>query len=467
MGLFGTMYIGYSGVFTHSLAMNVAADNIANLNTTGFKASRYEFMNELVRAYQEVFRKEKGLGGNVKTIRTLYSQGPIVTTDVPTDLAISGKGFFIVSDKKGNIFYTRDGQFFVNEVDEQNLALQNSMGLYLLGADPNAKIANLQDLKPYLIPKVMLPKGTSNLELQIIFDSTKPVELTDDPLWENYDARVSQKMEVTKYDYVFDLYVYDVLGNKVPIKLYVDRTDKPNEYEILLALDDPTLDGRGTGKYQGAFLYGRLTFGGTGDIISASFWEIQDVNNFDPTTTSPQDLTLLGKPQFTLNIGGNTQKVTLNLGFTVERDGSMIRLANASRLQATPFALLYSNQDGYPMGVFDKIEVITEEGRIIAWYTNGKNLEVSKIFLADFSGYEDVLLKVGGGLFMAKAGAEPFIFSPGVFERGRLLSGALENSNVDLASEMVNLITLQRAFQSNVRVIITADQMLEDFLTKR
>lgn len=467
MGLFGTMYIGYSGVFTNSLAMNVAADNIANLNTTGFKGSRYEFMSELVRAYQEVFRKEKGLGSQVKTIRTLYTQGPIVTTDVPTDLAISGKGFFIVSDKRGNIFYTRDGQFFVNEVDEQNLALQNSMGLYLLGADPKANIVNLQDLKPYLIPKVMLPKGTFSLDLQIIFDSTKPLEQTDEPLWQNYDASLSQKIEIARYDYVFDLYVYDVLGNKIPVKLYIDRTDKANEYEILLALDDPNLDGRGVGKYQGAFLYGRLTFGGTGDVISANFWEITDPANFDPSITPPQDLTLLGKPQFTLNIGGNTQKVTLNLGFTVERDGSITRLTNASRLQATPFALLYSNQDGYPMGVFDRIEVITEEGRIIAWYTNGKNLEVSKIFLADFSGYEDLLIKVGGGLFMARAGAESFIFSPGVFERGRLLSGALENSNVDLANEMVSLITLQRAFQSNVRVITTADQMLEDFLTKK
>ncbi|QER41353.1 flagellar hook-basal body complex protein [Thermodesulfobacterium sp. TA1] len=467
MGLFGTMYIGYSGVFTTSMGMNVAADNISNLNTTGFKGSRYEFANSLVEAYAETFRKEKGLGSNVKTIRTLFTQGAIVTTDSPTDLAISGKGFFVVSDKKGNLFYTRDGQFFINQVDEQYLALQNSMGLYLLGSAPEATSADLNDLKPYLIPKVMPPKGTSNIDLQLIFDSTKPMETIDDPLWQNYDATSSTIIEDQKFDYVFDFYGYDTLGNKTNFKLYVDRTDNNNEYELLFALEDPTLDGRGTGKYQGAFLYGRLSFGGNGDVVGTQFWEISNPSSFDPTTDPPMDLTTLGRPQFQVNVGGATQTITLNLGFKVEPDGSITRSTNPTKLQANPFAQLYFNQDGYPIGVFDKIEVITEEGKVVAWYTNNKNIEVSKIFLADFSGYEESLIKVGNGLFMAREGAQPFIFSPGVFERGRLLSGALENSNVDIASEMVSLITLQRAFQINTRVITTADQMLEDFLSKR
>ncbi|MBZ4681550.1 flagellar hook-basal body complex protein [Thermodesulfobacterium sp.] len=467
MGLFGVMYIGYSGVLTTSMGMNVSADNISNLNTTGFKGGRYEFANALVEAYGETFRKEKGLGSNVKAIRTLFNQGAIVTTDSPTDLAISGKGFFVVSDQKGNIFYTRDGQFFVNQVDEQHLALQNSMGLYLLGSDPDATSADLTNLKPYLIPKVMPPKSTSNIDLQLIFDSTKPVEPIDDPLWQSYDATSSDIIENQKFDYVFDLYGYDAFGNKTNFKLYVDRTANSNEYELLFALEDPALDGRGSGKYQGAFLYGRLSFGGNGDIVGANFWEITNPSSFDPTVDPPMDLTTLGRPQFQVNIGGATHSITLNLGFRVEPDGSITRFVNSSKLQANPFAQLYFNQDGYPMGVFDKIEVITEEGKVVAWYTNNKNIEVSKIFLADFSGYEENLIKVGNGLFMAREGAQPFIFSPGVFERGRLLSGALENSNVDLASEMVSLITLQRAFQSNTRVITTADQMLEDFLSKR
>jgi len=228
----------------------------------------------------------------------------------------------------------------------------------------------------------------------------------------------------------------------------------------------PTLDGRGEGPYQGAFLYGILSFGGNGDITDARFWEITNPSSFDPNIDPPSDLTTLGRPQFNLNIQGNTQTITLDLGFKVEKDGSITRASYASKLLANPFVQLYYNQNGYSQGIFDKIEVITEEGLIKAWYTNGQNIEVAKIFLADFTGYEDSLIKIGSNLFLARDGATPFIFAPGLYERGRLISGALEGSNVDLATEMINLIVLQRAFQSNVRTIVTADQLLEYFFNK-
>ncbi len=466
MSIFGTIYTCYSGVCTTTTGMRVIADNIANLNTTGFKGSRYEFTNELVSATQEVFNKEKGIGSTIKDIRPLFTQGSITTTDIPTDLAISGKGFFIVSSPNGDIFYTRDGQFSVNEVDEDHFALQNSLGLYLLGADPTATTADLSSLRTYLIPKTMPPQGTSEINLQLIFDSRKPVEVTDDPLWQNYDATRESPLENRQYDFVWDLPIYDNLGQKRILKLYADRTTNPNEYEILLALDNPALDGRGTGKFQGAFLYGILDFGGNGNITGANFWEIKDPSSFDPTTQTPIDLTSIGRPQFTLNIEGNTQTITLDLGFQVEEDGSITRTSYASKLLASPFVQLYYNQDGYVQGIFDRIEVITEKGLIRAWYTNGKNIEVAKIFLADFTGYEDSLVKVGSSLFQAKEGVTPFIFAPGLYERGRLISGALEGSNVDLTTEFTNLIVLQRAFQSNVRAIIAIDQTLEDFLNK-
>ena len=466
MGIFGTIYTCYSGVCTTTIGMKVTADNIANLNTTGFKGSRYEFANESIIATNEAFIKEKGLGSKVKDIRTLYTQGGINTTDIPTDLAISGKGFFIVSDKNGDIFYTRDGQFFINQVDENHFALHNSIGLYLLGADPTAETADLASLRPYLIPKVMPPQGTSEINLQVIFDSRKPTEETNDPLWGNYDATQDVALNEGEYEFVWSLPIYDNLGAQRVLQLYADRTSNPNEYEVLVALEDPSLDGRGEGTYQGAFLYGILTFGGNGDIIDASFWEITSPSSFDPNLDPPLDLTTLGRPQFNLNIQGNTQTITLDLGFKVEVDGSINRASYASKLLANPFVQLYYNQNGYSQGIFDKIEVITEEGLIRAWYTNGQNLEVAKIFLADFTGYEDSLIKIGSNLFLAREGITPFIFAPGFYERGRVISGALEGSNVDLAMEMINLIVLQRAFQSNVRAIVTADQLLEDFFNK-
>ncbi|WP_228143690.1 flagellar hook-basal body complex protein, partial [Acinetobacter baumannii] len=167
------MYIGYSGHYSDTLATKVTADNINNLNTLGFKGSRTEFANMVV-CYSEVFGRERGFGANIKHIRPLFTQGGIMTTDLPTDLAIVGKGYFILSDSKGKIYYTRDGQFFINEVDEHYFALQNSLGMYLLGADPKATSPDFNALKPNLIPKVMQAKATAVLSSQLILDSRRP-----------------------------------------------------------------------------------------------------------------------------------------------------------------------------------------------------------------------------------------------------------------------------------------------------
>ncbi len=459
MNLFGNMYVGYTGLYTDSIGLKVSADNISNLNTIGFKKHRTEFEDRITKEL-EVFSNEKPYGSYIKDIRTIFSQGGITTTDVPTDLAISGKGFFIVSDKNGNIYYTRDGQFFINEVDKDHFALQNSLGMYLLGADPNTTDATLDTLKPYLIPKVMDPKATSQIKTELIFDSRKPTNTQSLLDKYQYDPNNPEEpIEEGNYDWVWDLPIYDSNGNRLDLKLYADRGEKNNEYEILVALSDPTLDGRGDGKYKGAFLYGTLTFGASGEITGVNFQQVAPDGTLSSVNWTD------GLPTFTLNVNGNTQDIQLDLGFTYNPDtGELERTSGTSRMLANPFAQLSYNQDGYPMGVFDHIEVINEEGLIKAWYTNNKDIEVSKIFLADFTGYEDSLEKAGHNLFKAKPDVTPFIFSPSTSERGRIISGALETSNVDLAEEMVRLIVLQRAFQSNSRVITTSDELLQDFL---
>lgn len=461
MSLFGIMYVGYTGLYSDSVATRVVADNITNLNTVGFKGSRTEFANMLLRA-NKVIGSEQGEGTTVKAIRTLFIQGPIQTTDIPTDLAIVGKGFFIVQDSQGNIFYTRDGQFFINEADKDYFTLQNALGMNLLGGAPDAKTADLTTLKPYLIPKVIEAKATSLISSELILDARTPVNTST--LIDKYDAqaRPDQPLEEGSYSWVFDWYIYDQTGDIVPLKFYVDRGDTPNTYEVLLALSDPSKDGRGDGRMKGAFLYGTLTFSGGGEIVSANFSEV----SLDGTLT-PLDLTVLGKPKATLNINGNSQELTLDLGFTVNPDSSITRERGSIKMIANAFTQLGFTQDGYPLGIFERIEVINEEGLIKAWYTNQKDIEVARIFLADFSGYEDSLEKLGNGLFRTKPGVTTYLFAPSSAERGRIISGALEGANVDLASEMVNLIVLQRSFQSNSRVITTAYEMLEDFVRPR
>jgi len=463
MGLFGTMFVGYSGLFCDSQAMNVIADNVTNLNTTGHKAGRYEFANVMRAVVGEVFTHGSGYGTEPKGTRWLFAQGGIRTTDIPTDLAILGRGFFVLSDGKGNIFFTRDGQFIVNEADEEHFTLQNTAGFFVVGAKPDAERADLTELNPNLIPKVMPAKATSIITAQLNLSSLRPVNA--ETLLEKYDYTLdpARPLRDGSYDWVFEWEVYNSLGEKIELKAYVDRGDDSSTYEILIALADPAKDTRGDGRYKGAFLYGTLRFGGIGEVTSAEFSQIVDTTG----TIEPLDLTETGQPLFVLTANGLSQEVTLNLGFKVNPDGSITRLTNQTRLTANPFSQLYFYQDGFEEGLFDTIEVITEEGLIKAVYTNGKDLPVAKLFLADFNGYEESLEKVGGNLYRAKPGATPILFAPGAGERGRIMSGMLETSNTDLAQEMVQLILLQRTFQSNSRLITTADQMLEDFLRQR
>ena len=462
MSLFGSIYLGTSGVKTQSTGLRVVADDLSNLNTTAFKGSRALFEDLFTRAVGEVLPRDRGLGSLVKDIQIDFSSGSLDTTDIPTDLAITGRGFFVVSD--GNqVFYTRDGQFTLEDTGQGTLRMATPLGLSLLGAAPDATNPDLTTLSPIEIPQSIPGKATETLTLEMNLDARKERETTSRSLLEAWDAtRAGEPISPQDYEFVTSVEVYDPTGVSHLLNLYFDTTDQNNQYEVLVALADPAEDQRGTGRYQGALLWGTLNFGASGEITSAEFYDVDPAGGRSAT---PQDLTTLGRPRFTLNLTGAPQTVTLDLGFYYQGT-DLVRTPHSVHLYGAPFAVYYQNQDGYPPGVFDRVE-IDGEGLVRAHYTNQQTQEVARIFLADFTGLEDSLTRAGGNLFRARSEATPRIFSPGRMAPGGLRSGALEGSNVDLAEEMIRLITLQRAFQSNARVITTADQMLEDFLRAR
>ncbi len=464
MSLFGSIYLGSSGVFTNTRGMRVAADNIANLNTTGFKGSRPSFADMFTEAIGEVFGRERGLGSILEKVEINFSPGSFNSTDIPTDLAIMGEGFFVVADSNDEIFYTRDGQFLLEETDQNTLRLVTPQGYRLLGAAPDETPDNVESLGTIEIPQTIPGRATETITLELNLDARKVGEGLSRTLLEAWDATNPEgPISPEDYEFVTDLRLYDPTGVEHQLTLYFDATERNNEYEVLLTLANPEEDWRGTGRYAGALLWGTLQFGATGEITGAEFYTVEDVNT---GALSPIDLLTTGRPQFTVNFTGVPQTVTLDLGFYFDETGTLVRTPFSVHMYASPFAVLHQNQDGYPPGIFDRVE-IDVEGRIRAFYTNQQALDIARIWLADFAGEEDSLKRAGANLFQALAGITPEIFAPGRSALGGITSGALEGSNVDLATEMVNLITLQRAFQSNARVITTADQMLEDFLRAR
>ncbi|OAG27134.1 flagellar hook protein FlgE [Thermodesulfatator autotrophicus] len=465
MGLFGSIYVGKSGVSTMSHGIGVTADNLANLESTGFRANRalFEDMFGNVNTQAPPYN-EKGLGSRVKDIEVLYHEGPIKQTESPSDLAISGKGFFVVSDGK-ELFYTRDGQFIPRKLENGNLRLSLPTGYDLLGwnipqgVDPESVTEGV--LTPIEIPSYLDGQSSSKIVLQMNFDTSKPSEETESSLFDNWDANNDPPLSEENYDFKTQLPVYDSLGNLHNLSLYVDTTTEPRVFEFLVAMD-PSQDPRGQGQYAGALFTGKIRFGSLGELEGLEDLElITDVNG---TRTPLNNFSEEGFPLFTVNFGSQSQEIALDFGVKFNsQTNSWERLDDhASTAFASPYAVLNQNIDGYPPGFFKNLAV-SEKGIVQVTYTNNQEFSVARVPIALF-GSPDELERAGGNLFKAIGGAEPEIFPPGKDSPGAIFGGALEGSNVDVANEMVRLITLQRAFQSNARIITTADQMLEDFL---
>lgn len=463
MGLFGSIYVGKSGVSSMSQGIGVTADNLANLESTGFRRSRSLFEDFFVRAdtlappYHQ-----RGLGSRVKDIEVLYQEGPIKQTDQPTDLAISGKGFFVVSDGE-NVFYTRDGQFLPREVGENRLRLTLPTGYDLLGwtcpEGIDCTAVPSGELTPIEFFRYIEGQATRKITLQMNFDTSQPAEGTDAPLLEAWDATGSPPLSEGAYDFKVDIPVYDTLGNSHHLTLFVDRTSDPQVFEFLLSMS-PDEDPRGTGRYAGALMTGKIRFGNLGQLESLE--DLQLITDVSGTTTPLENFSPEGFPVFTVDFGSGPQQISLDLGLYYDENNNIWHRLDdhASTAFSAPYSLLNQNVDGYPPGFFETLN-ITQDGILQISYTNNQTFSIARIPLALF-GSPDELERAGGNLF--KALIEPQVFIPGQNSPGAIFSGALEGSNVDIANEMIHLITFQRTFQSNARTITTADQMLEDFL---
>ncbi len=449
-----------------SQGINVTADNVANLESTGFRASRPFFEDVFLSTCSEAPPYDKkGLGVGLETIEVLYQEGPVQNTNNFTDMAIMGSGFFTVTDGD-RFFYTRDGGFLLQEAEDGYLKISTPSGYDLCGWEcPEGIDASSIEsgvLTPIRIPSSISGKGTSNIILQFNCDSSIPPEEENVSLLEEWNASSEEPISANAYDFEIDLPIWDDLGNQHTVYFYLDHTNEAQVFEFLVAID-PSQDWRGSGPYSGCLLTGLLDFGSDGQLDSIE--NLQLVTDPSGTTQSVDPATLTdGLPSFTVNFTGIEQEITLDFGIYFDIDSGQWKptQTRTSTAYASPFNVVYQYIDGYPAGVFESFH-ITPQGEVQARYTNNQIFDIARIPLALFDS-PDELERAGGNLFKSIEGAEPNYFAPGYDVPGTILGGALEGSNVDLANEMVQLIMLQRAFQSNVRVITTADQMLEDFI---
>jgi flagellar hook protein FlgE len=422
MSITKTLYTGVSGLTAHGRAIGVVGDNIANVNTTGYKSERAIFQDLLGRSMMSA--NQPGSGVKMAAITREFAQGTLLTTESPTDLAINGRGFFILrgslSGQQGN-FFSRAGQFSLdnngNLVDPQGFIVQG----YLVNSA--GSIDNqLTDLS--ISESILTPEPTDAIDIAVNLDSTEteplPFDSTDPGSTSNFATSID---------------VYDSLGNEHRVDVFFRREAADNEWTWHAVVDDGEVGG--TPGVNNEVANGRLNFTSTGEL--------------DMET----DLTAWSA---TFN-GASPQTVTFDFGDSLTTDAGT-GLAGSTQFASTS-SVVNQSQNGYSSGELVSVGV-QSNGDVMAIYTNGEQRLVGQVALATFES-EGRLARAGNSLWMEtqESGAAR-VGSAGNGPAGTISGNALEMSTVDLSQEFVNLISYQRGFQANSRTVTTADQMYQE-----
>lgn len=338
MGIYTTMYNGLSGVGRFSDNMSVLANNISNLNTTAYKSSRSAF-EEVVTNVEG--RIAGGSGVRLNSIAENFTPGSFQSTNVPSDMAISGSGFFVVRDADSTTdLYTRDGQFSLkpNDASQDVLDLVSSMGYYVQGYDiDSATGATATTLSDISFNRINEPQATENVRAIFNLEFTDPAPADAPALFDSWDGQLldadnlPDPISSDAYEFSSDLKIIDDQDNSHDLTIYFDNTANENEKAFLLTCD-PTTDrrliGAGPERYNdsgavankgaGALLYGLLQFSDHGDLTDVSCYQVPADGNVDPGSAT--NLLQLGRGEsdysFSYNFTGlDTSDLTSTINF--------------------------------------------------------------------------------------------------------------------------------------------------------
>jgi len=354
----------------------------------------------------------------------MWDQGAIAQTGNGMDVAINGGGMFVVKGShagRDNQFYTRDGRF---QLDNKGFVV-DARGLKLQGypIDPLGNVARTVGDLP-LGARQSAPVPTTNAKMTLNLDSDEPVKAAFDPA-----------NPVTTSNYATSATMYDSLGKGHRVEVYF-RAQGNGNWEWHAMADGGELAG-GTP--------GQLTEIGTGTMAFNPDGKLQS------QTTTPTSANFVGATP--------NQAITFNFGDDIASGGT--GLAGTTQFSASESAVTAVEVDGHGFGNLTDLS-ISSDGTITGVFDNGDRINLAKVALADFVNLEG-LERAGDGLVMETAASgTALIDNPQTGARGMLVSGALEQSNVDLSTELVTLIAYQRAFQANSKTVTTADEMMAE-----
>jgi flagellar hook protein FlgE len=402
-----------SGLQAASESLDNIGNNIANASTVGFKDVTTSFSDVYASSLWGSTANQVGIGVQVAAVTPQFTQGTITTTSNPLDIAINGNGFFQVQNN-GVTTYTRDGEFSLNT----NGDIVNNAGQQLLGyaANANGTITGGAAV-PLTLPSAPVPPAvTTNATLSLNLNSSDTV-----PTSAPFNIANSNS-----YNNSTSLTVYDSLGNSHALTMYYAMS-APNTWKVYASSDGTVLNG-------GAAV-GTLTFGTNGLLASGTNANIP-----------------LSIPVAT---GGATpMAVALQMPY-----GSTTQYGSA-------FAVSANTQNGYTTGQLAGFS-IGNDGIISGEYTNGQTLALGQIALANFTNPQGLIAESGNQFQQSQASGQPIVGAPGTGTLGGVQSGALESSTVDITTELVAMITAQRAYQANAETVKTVDQVEQTLMNLR
>ncbi len=450
-----SLFSGVSGLKNHQTRMDVVGNNISNVNTYGFKASRVTFQDMLSQMMagaskpQEnvggVNPKQVGLGMTIASIDRLFTQGSLQTTGNQTDLAISGDGFFVVADGAKK-YYTRAGTFGLDR-DGNLVNPANGLKVQGWGAVANEKgekVVNTSGTTEDIVIPVygkIEARETSFIKYKCNLDSKLPV------LPPNATGRMRLESGVTT-----NIDVYDKKGDTHRLTLNFWKTGA-NQWTASAAITGAeggiTLDvpaGAGQPNQLNTGSRFNVRFSPEGRIISVG------------DAASPDELNqgdLFVNASFRVPGDPNPRSIRLDLG----KSGLVAGITQFS----SPSTTKAVEQDGYGMGYMESFN-IDNSGVITGVYSNGTKLMIGQVAMSVFTN-PGGLIAAGENLFeVSNNSGLPNTGPAGQAGRGKIIAGTLEMSNVDLSDQFTDMIITQRGFQANSRTITTSDQMLQELI---
>ncbi len=398
-----------SGLTAASSDLDVTANNIANADTVGFKESRAQFADVYAAGAVNLNNSVIGQGVRLSSTAQQFTQGNITTSSSNLDLAISGDGFFTLKDASGYV-YSRNGQFGEDKSGNVISSTGQALQVYPPLVNGGFNTGTLSNLNLQTAQSAPLATTTGTVILNLPANTATP---TVAPFDATNSLTYNQSTSTT---------VYDSLGNAYPATMFfsatavapatVPPTTVPNSWQVNM-----TVNGASAGPAQ------TLTFGANGSV-TAPAGGVLNFNGYTPTN------------------GANPMALAFNFGQTTQYGGQ--------------FGVTSIVQNGYATGQLSTV-AIDPTGIVSAVYTNGRSTQLGQLAMANFpnpQGLKELGDTNWSETFTSGTVVAGVAASAGF---GSIQSGALESSNVDLTTQLVDMITAQRAFQANAQVITTAN----------